>query len=52
MDGRLLPASEGVTGRMHSVTCLGVVSADLHPAIAATEDWYRTIIPANGEAGP
>lgn len=41
MGGWLLQASEGVTGRMNSVTCFGVVPPDVHTAIAAVEDWYR-----------
>ena len=40
--GWLLQAASGVTGRMNSATCFGVVRGNLEETIEETEDWYRS----------
>ncbi len=40
-EGWLLQASDGVTGRMNSVTCFGVVPADVPATVRSVEEWYR-----------
>ncbi len=42
VDGWLVQASDGVTGRMNSVTCFGVVPPDITAATTDVEHWYRS----------